>query len=75
MSAVGQEAYLEFINVTGEDMEMVKLECAEDVQIIKDAFRLRFPVFCTNILKILLHREEENLACFLTAYYEVSLTP
>mmetsp|Transcript_13249 Transcript_13249/g.20707 ORF Transcript_13249/g.20707 Transcript_13249/m.20707 type:complete len:228 (+) Transcript_13249:970-1653(+) len=26
-----------------------------------------------NILKILLYREEEGLACFLTAFYEVSL--
>ncbi len=40
---------------------------------IKGAFRLRFPCFMANIVKILLYRDEVNLACFLTAYYEISL--
>jgi hypothetical protein len=40
---------------------------------LKNGLRLMFPKFCSNILKILLFREEEKLACFLTAYYEIHL--
>jgi len=34
---------------------------------------LRFPVLCSNIVKILLFRDEEKLACYLTAYYEIRI--
>jgi len=29
----------------------------------------------TSVLKILLHKGEEEMACLLTAYYEVALEP
>ena len=35
--------------------------------------RLYFPVFMCNIVKVLLHKKEQKLACLLTAYYELSL--
>lgn len=35
--------------------------------------RVRFPLALTNILKILLFKGEEKLACVLTAYYEIAL--
>lgn len=68
-----QEAFLEEIGLTGEDIEMCELETEEDIQKLKNSLRLRFPVFISNIIKILLYKEEINLACFLTAYYELSL--
>ncbi|MFO0117562.1 MAG: hypothetical protein ACK521_08085 [bacterium] len=34
---------------------------------------MRFPVLCSNIVKILLFRDEEKLACYLTAYYEIHI--
>lgn len=38
---------------------------------LKTNLRLMFPVFCSNIIKILLYRGEEKLACYFTAYYEL----
>ena len=38
---------------------------------LRMALRLRFPKFMANIVKILLYRKEEKLACLLTAYYEI----
>jgi hypothetical protein len=64
---------LEECNVRGLDLEMVSLETEEDMRILKNAFRLRFPCFMANVVKILLYRGEEKLACLLTAYYEISI--
>ena len=44
-----------------------------DMLIIKNSFRLNFPVLMATIIRILLHRDEEKLACLLTAYYEIEL--
>lgn len=67
------EAYLVHQDISGLDIENTILETDEDYETLKQALRLRFPVFCSNIVKILLFREEEKLACFLTAYYEVHI--
>lgn len=40
---------------------------------LKNQFRLKFPVLMANLIKILLFRKEEKLACLLTAYYEISI--
>jgi hypothetical protein len=40
---------------------------------VKNALRLRFPCFMSNIIKILLFREELRLACLLTSMYEISI--
>lgn len=39
----------------------------------KVAFRVRFANMMTNILKIALQKEEEKLACILTAYYNIAI--
>jgi len=38
---------------------------------VKASFRDKFQNLMTNILKIALQKEEELLACIITAYYEV----
>lgn len=73
MSTREFEAYLVQQDISGLDVEKATLETDEDYETLKQALRLRFPVFCSNIVKILLFREEEKLACFLTAYYEVHI--
>jgi len=40
---------------------------------VKNSFRLRFQNLMTNVLKIALSKDEEMLACIITAYYEVVL--
>ena len=37
------------------------------------SFRQKFQNLMTNVLKIALQKEEEKLACIITAYYEVAL--
>jgi hypothetical protein len=38
---------------------------------LKTGFQLRFPYLMGNIIKILLYKNEEALACYLTAFYEI----
>ena len=52
---------------------MIALNTDEDMLILKNSFRLNFPALMATIVKILLYREEEKLACLLTAYYEIEL--
>jgi len=73
MNDAKNEAFLKQIGVSGLDIELMDICNEEDMQQLKKGFRLRFPVFMANILKILLYRGEEKLACLLTAYYEISL--
>lgn len=40
---------------------------------MKKSFRAKFLNLMTNILKIALQKEEELIACIITAYYEVTL--
>lgn len=40
---------------------------------VKNAFRKRFSNLMTNVLKIALWKEEEKIACIITAYYEISI--
>jgi predicted outer membrane protein len=40
---------------------------------IKNSFRTKFQNLMTNVLKIALGKEEEKIACIITAYYEISL--
>jgi hypothetical protein len=35
------------------------------------AFKLRSPILMANIAQILLYYDEIDLACYLTAYYEI----
>lgn len=40
---------------------------------IKNSFRSRFQNLMTNVLKIALSKDEEKIACIITAYYEIAL--
>ncbi len=40
---------------------------------LKSKMRLYFPKLMADIVKILLHKKEQKLACLLTAYYELCL--
>ena len=68
-----QQDYIESVGVSGFDIELVEIETEADMVKLKKGFRLNFPVLMSNILKVLLFRDEEPLACLLTAYYEISV--
>ena len=59
--------------IGGLDIEETVIDTEEDVLRLKRGLRLRFPLFMANIIKILLFRKEEPLACLLTAYFELAL--
>ena len=67
------EAYVNERGVTGLDLELCEIENHEQMKRLRDTFRLRFPCFMANIVKMLLYRGEEKLACLLTSYYEISI--
>jgi len=68
-----EQKWLEYVGVTGLDLENTTMDTEETVIALKKGLRLRFPGFMANIVKILLFRGEEKLACLLTAYFEVAL--
>ena len=49
------------------------MNTAEDMKVLKNSLRLRFPVLMATIVKILLFRSELKLACLLTSMYEISI--
>ena len=59
--------------IDGLDIEETAMATEEDVLRLKRGLRLRFPLFMANIVKILLYRDEQKLACLLTAYFELAL--
>lgn len=65
--------YLRQMGISDFEIENTDLPTREHVVALKNIFRLRYPQFMTNILKILLEMDEEVLACQLVAYYELSL--
>jgi len=73
MNDENNEAYLRQRGITGLDIETMLFESEEDAEKLKSMFRIQFPCLMANIVKILLFKKEEKLACLLTAYYELSL--
>ncbi|CDW78613.1 UNKNOWN [Stylonychia lemnae] len=70
------QEHLEFLKqqgITEYDIDTVDINSKEKIVKLKNAFRIRFSSLMTNILKILLFRGEEKLACLLTAYYEIAI--
>jgi len=70
------EEHLKFLKAQGiseYDIEMTDVTDKETVIKLKTSLRVRFPMLVTNILKILLHKEEEKLGCLLTGYYELAV--
>ena len=51
----------------------MSLDSDEDLLELKNKIRLYFPSLMSDIIKIMLFKKEEKLACLLTAYYELSL--
>ena len=73
MNEPNEQKWLEYVGVSGLDLENTNIETEEDVVALKRGLRLHFPLFMANIVKILLFRGEEKLCCLLTAYFEVAL--
>ena len=65
---------MEDIGVTGQVVELVELKDENDMEELKRSFRLNFPCLMATIVKVLLYKEEEKLACLLTAYYEIEFS-
>ena len=57
--------------VTGQVVELMELKSEEDMRELKKSFRINFPCLMATIVKVLLFKGEEKLACLLTAYYEI----
>ena len=60
------EEHLKFLKLQGiseYDIESVDINSLEQIIKLKNSFRVRFPLLITNILKIVLHKSEEKLAC------------
>ena len=74
MQTKEHDAFLFQQDISGIEMEMISLETDQELEDLKNALRLWFPIFCSNIVKILLFRDEEKLACLLTAYYELHVS-
>lgn len=49
------------------------MRTVHQLRCVKAGFQLRFPVFMANITKILLSRDEIELACYLAAFYVIQL--
>ena len=65
--------YLRERGITGRDIENMEIETDEQMVVLKTQLRLQFPLLMANIVKVMLFKEEEKLACLLTSYYEMSL--
>ena len=61
------------MDITGNQIEQCTIETEEDLDILKKNLRIYFPSLMAKIVEILLYRQEEQLACLLTAYYELNL--
>ena len=67
------EHWLRRIGISGKTVELVEIKTPEDMVTLKNSMRLRFPVLMATIIKILLYRKENKLACLLTSMYEISI--
>ena len=67
------EHWLRRIGISGKTVELVEIKTPEDMVTLKKSMRLRFPVLMATIIKILLYRKENKLACFLRSMYEISI--
>jgi len=48
---------------------MIDIGTKEDIFALKEVLIDKFPLLMTNVLKILLFKQEEKLGCLLTAIY------
>lgn len=64
---------MNFKGISGHDIEKLEVRTIYQLRKIKVGFQARFPTLMANIIRILLYKKEEKLACYLTAFYEISL--
>ena len=65
------EYYLDKKHISGWDIETVEITTKAHIKKLKVALQLRFPMFCSDVIKILLYRKEMDLACYMTAFYNL----
>jgi len=61
------------MGITLDMVENTTISDKDTMMVIKFAFRTRFEVTMTNILKLVLQQCEETLACIITGYYDFIL--
>lgn len=54
-------------------VELTEIKTKWQIKKIKVGFQLNFPNIMAYIIRILLHREELDLACYFTAFYNFNL--
>jgi hypothetical protein len=59
--------------ISEHDIDNLDLNSKEEMIQLKNNLRAKFPMLLTNILKIILFKGEDKLACVLTAFYEITL--
>ena len=65
------EYYLDKKHISGWDIETTEIRTKAQIMKLKLGLQLRFPMFCSDIIKILLYRKEMDLACYMTAFYNL----
>lgn len=65
--------YLKKEGLTGLDVEKTEIRTIQQIRKVKAGFQKNFPLFMAGVLKILLFKKEEDLACMLTAFYDLDL--
>jgi hypothetical protein len=61
------------VGIHGRDIENTEIKTKYQIQKIKVGLQMRFPHLMSSIIEVLLFREEMDLACYLTAYYDFYL--
>lgn len=61
------------MGITPEMIEKTRIDDRDILIRVKYSFRTKFETMMTNIIKLALKNEEENIACIATAYYEINL--
>jgi hypothetical protein len=59
--------------ISEHDIDNLDLNSKDKIILLKNNLRVKFPMLLTNILKIILFKGEDKLACVLTAFYEIAL--
>ena len=70
---IQSQTALKAIGISKEIIEATEFRNIEELLKVKATFRTKFANLMTNVLKIALQKEEEKLACIITAYYEVTI--
>ena len=65
--------YLKNCKLTTLMIENFSITTVHQLRKIKVGFQLRFPSLMTEMIQLLLFKNEVNLACYLTAFYELSI--